>query len=156
MEFASGKEAGTTFEKVFERHCQLAGLWADQNHTRARRGWGGKLKEMKSNLDFTLIRRDGAVGVFDCKTFDTPHFDYSAIPEHQRELAARYNEWGITSGFVVWFRPINAVVFFAGWLVKGRGPGTRFLPQDGRPIGSWERLDPTKLLPNGFPSGIVR
>jgi len=158
MDFVSGKDAGTTFEKLFERQCQLAGLWAEPNHTRAKRGWKGKLQELKSNLDYTVIARDGRIGFFDCKTFDEPHFTFSRIPEHQRDLAQRYNEWGVPAGFVVWFRPINQVCFYPGWLLAGRGPGTRFLPLDGVPLGTWGRFDPLLLFsrsPMGSPSGIV-
>jgi penicillin-binding protein-related factor A (putative recombinase) len=147
MEFLSGKDAGTTFEKLFERQCQLAGLWAFSNDIRAKRGWKGKLVELKSNLDYTVMRRGGGVGFFDCKTFDHPHFTFSEIPEHQLELARRYNEFGIPAGFVVWLRPINAVSFFSGWLVASRGPGSRYVPLDGRMLGSWERFDPALLLP---------
>ena len=158
MNFHSGKDAGTTFEKLFERQCQLAGLWPEPNHIRARRGWKGKLQELKSNLDYILIARGGRVGFFDCKTFDQAHFVHSAIPDHQRDLAARYNEWGVIAGFVVWFRPINHVVFFPGWLLSERGPGSRFVPHDGFHLGSWEKFDPARLFscsPMGSASGIL-
>lgn len=158
MNFHSGKEAGTTFEKLFERQSLLAGLWADPHHIKAKRVWNGHLKELKSDLDYKLMARGGKIGFFDCKTFDEPHFTFSMIDPDQLELSRRYNEWGFNSGFVVWFRPINQVSFFAGWLISDRGPRTRFLPHDGRQLGSWERFDPTLLFlgsPMGSVCGIV-
>lgn len=152
MEFHSGKAAGTTFEKVFERHCQLAGLWPYQNHITAKRVWKGRLQEQKSNLDFTLMGRGARIGFFDCKTFDEAHFTHSKINSDQLALSRRYNEMGFESGFVIWFRPVNWVSFFPGWLIGDRGPGTRFLPQDGKHLGSWERLEPLRLLQRVPPS----
>ncbi len=155
MNFHSGKEAGTTFEKLFERQCQLAGLWADPHHIKAKRIWNGKLKELKSDLDYKLMGRGGKIGFFDCKTFDEPHFTFSMIDPDQIELARRYNEFGFEAGFVVWFRPPNWVSFFPGWLLAERGPRTRFNPQDGKYLGTWANFDPTRLLPRGSPSGTV-
>lgn len=146
MQFHSGKEAGTTFEKLFERQCLLSGLWADPNHIKARRLWGGKLKELKSDLDYKVMRRGGRIGFFDCKTFDEAFFTYSKINPDQLDLSRRYNEWGFASGFVVWFRPIDRVVFYSGQLISDRGPGTRFTPLDGTDIGCWSRFDPLRLF----------
>ncbi len=142
MNFTSGKDAGTTFEKVFERACHLSGLWAEPNHIRAKPGWNGRLQKLKSKLDYDVMGRGGKLSFVDCKTFDNPYFTFSDIPSHQLGLAARYNEFGFSSGFVVWFRPINTVSFFSGWLIQQRGPGTRFLPQDGIRLGTWERFTP--------------
>jgi hypothetical protein len=155
VNFVSGNEAGKTFEKLFERTCQLSGLWAEANHTKAKRAWKGRLQELESNLDYMVATRDGRVGFFDCKSYDRPYFDFSKLKPHQVELARRYNEWKIPSGFVVWFRPINQVCFFPGWLIAGRGPGTRFTPLDGTALGSWGRFDPTKLLSAALGSASV-
>jgi hypothetical protein len=155
VNFASGKEAGTTFEKLFERQCHLAGLWPDPNLIKARRGWKGKLQELKSNLDYTVMGRGGKIAFVDCKTFESGYFTFSDLPAHQLDLAARYNEFGIPAGFVVWFRPINQVCFFPGWLIAGRGPGTRFTPLDGTALGPWDRFDPTKLLSAALGSASV-
>lgn len=154
MQFVSGKDAGTTFEKLFERQCQLAGMWPEPNHIKARRGWKGKLQELKSNLDYTLIARGGKLAFVDCKTYDTPFLYLSKLDPHQRDLAARYNEWGIPAGFVVWFRPINRVVFFPGWLLEEKKDLTRLSPLDGIEIGVWERFNPSAIfqMPMGSPS----
>lgn len=163
MQFETGRDAGTAFEELFERQCKLEGLWPDPNLIKARRAWKGRLQALPSNLDYTLMGRGGRIGFFDCKTFDKPYFTYSDLSkgdrEHQIELAARYNEWGFHAGFVVWFRPINRVVFYPGWLIAARGERTRFLPTDGAEIGTWSRFDPLRLFlnsPMGSPSGILR
>jgi penicillin-binding protein-related factor A (putative recombinase) len=145
MDFSSGREAGATFQALFERQCQLEGVWFINNHTTAKRGWKGRLVELPSNLDYALIRR-GRVGYFDCKTFHEPYFVHSDLKPHQVELAARYNENGVPAGFVVWFRPKDEVVFFPGWMVVQRGPGSRFEPQHGTHLGRWHRFDVACLL----------
>lgn len=162
MTFHSGKEAGTTFEKLFERQCLLAGLWAEPNYIKAKRVWDGRLRELKSNLDYTVIK-DGQTGFFDCKTFDSDHFTFSQLPEHQVELARKYNQHGVPGGFVVWFRPINQVSFFPGGLIAIRGPKSRFEWKQGFWLGPWERFDPRCILdpmkiiqvPSGSGSGIL-
>jgi hypothetical protein len=154
VNFHSGKEAGTTFELLFERQCQLAGLWAESHGIKSKRGWNGRLVELKSDLDYKVMGRGGKICIVDCKTFDDPHFTFSRLAPHQVELAQRYNDWGIPAGFVVWFRPVNLVSFFAGWLIGARGPGARFIPQDGKLLGTWDHFDPTALLlsyPTGSP-----
>lgn len=149
--FHSGKEAGTTFEKIFERQCLLAGLWADPNNIKARRGWGGRLQELKSNLDYTVIGYGARTAFVDCKTWDSAYFTFSDIPLHQLSLAVRYNSYGIHAGFVVWFRPINRVSFFSGNSIAQRGAGNRFVPKDGFPLGSWECFSPELIFRS--PSG---
>jgi hypothetical protein len=146
MNFASGKEAGTTFEKLFERQCQLAGLWAEPNHIKARRGWKGKLQELKSNLDYTVIRRGGTLAFIDCKTYDDWFFTFSKLDPHQVELARRYNEYGIDAGFVVWFREVDKVSFFSGHRIAALGERTRFSFGDGIALGTWARFDPTLVF----------
>jgi hypothetical protein len=158
LNFESGKAAGTTFEKVFERACQLSGLWAEPNHIKARRGWKGRLQELKSNLDFTVIDRSGRVAFIDAKTFQGDFFTYSDIPEHQRQLAARYNAHQVSAGFVVWFRRQNAVIFVSGALLEALGPGSRLTPGHGVNLGSWGNFDIGKVFrcPTGSPGAILR
>lgn len=156
MEFLSGKEAGTAFERIFEKMCQLSGLWPYQNHITARRVWKGQLKELKSNLDFTVMDRRGRVGFFDCKTFDKARVNYSDIDEHQLELSARYCEWNVPSGLVVWLRPVNAVLFFPGSFLQRVWPGPGLTPQDGVNLGSWERFDVRPLFTSPSKGSVGR
>lgn len=154
IEFATGREAGTTFEKIFERQCQLYGLWAEANLIKARRGWKGKLQELKSNLDYQVISRAGKIAFIDCKTFDGSFFTFSDLAEHQVEMSYRYESHGIRSGFAVWFRTPDQVVFFTGRQIKLCGPRTRFCFTDGWRLGTWSLFDPTLIfdVPSGSPS----
>lgn len=149
MTFHSGKAAGTAFEKLFERQCQLSGLWAADHGIKAKRGWNGRLIEEKSDLDYKVMARGTRIAFVDCKTFDDPHFTYSMLDPHQLELAQRYNAFGFAAGFAVWFRPINQVCFFPGWLIFERGPRSRFTPLDGLHLGTWDLFDPIKIFSSG-------
>lgn len=149
------RAAGASFERLFERQCQLAGLWADQNHIKARRAWKGRLQALPSNLDYTVIDRQGRIGFFDCKNFDADHFVYSDLDQHQIDLAERYNSHLVPAGFVVLLRPLDRVYFFAGEAVRRLGPGTRFTPSMGVELGSWSDFDPRTLLHRVPSSGMV-
>lgn len=154
MSIHDNREAGKTFELVFERACKIAGIYADQNHLKARRAWKGKLIALPSNLDFTLIS-NGRVGFFDCKNFKGDHFTFSDITdrgrrEHQLAMAVRYNEMGVPSGFVVWFRDLDVVSYFPGLLIH-RCRDSKFHYAVGRQLGGWANFDVSQLLSEEFP-----
>jgi hypothetical protein len=140
------KDAGNSFEKLFEKQCQLHGLWADKNHLKAQRMWKGKLRALPSNLDFTVIDpRTGRVGFIDCKSFERSYLTYSELPDHQVTLAARYNEMQVPAGFVVFFRETDQVFFYSGGMVAC-SQGTRSTLWHGTYLGKWPDFDPRIAL----------
>lgn len=147
----SNREEGKTFELIFERQCKLSGLWVEQNHLKAKRGYKGRLIAMESNLDFTVVDKGGRVGFFDCKSFDGESFKFSEIPPHQLDLATRYNDWKVPAGFVVWFREVDRVVFFSGAFLRAVGGGNSLCWSGGVQLGKWSRFDITiPLTPSVF------
>ncbi len=139
------RENGKLFEILFERTCMMSGMWAEKNHLKAQRVWKGRLEALPSNLDYQVVAQ-GRMGHFDCKSFDGSWFTYSQIKDHQRELAAKYNRWGIPSGFVVFFRERSLVVFFSGAYIAQAGPGSRFGCDTGQMLGKWDSFDPRLIL----------
>lgn len=131
---------------MFKKRAQSAGLLAEKNHLTARYTYNGRITVTKSNLDYTLINQDGKIGYFDCKSFLSDHFTYSALEPHQIDLSIKYERWCVPSGFVVWFRQVNKIVWFKGLDIQRKGPGSRFTTQDGILLGSIEMFDLNKLL----------
>ena len=138
---SKSQSEGKIFEELFKQQAQYLGLLPIKQHLSARMLHGGRVKVTKSDLDFRLITREGRVGFFDCKSYGKDSFSYSQIDENQLNLANLYHEWGVPSGFVVWFRPANRVTFFSGPAIVSKGPQSSFGPEDGQYIGRFERFD---------------
>lgn len=131
---------------MFKKRSQSAGLLAIKNDLSARYTFNGRIKVVKSNLDYTLINQEGKVGYFDCKSFLSDYFTYSTIDPHQIDLSIKYERWRVPSGFIVWFRQTNKIVWFKGLDIQRKGPGSRFTAQDGILLGSIEMFDLNILL----------
>jgi hypothetical protein len=137
------REEGLAFENLFEKQCQLQGFYAERNYYTAKRGFKGRPIIVHSNLDFTVIDpSNGRTGFFDCKSFQGSYFTYSTISdagrsEHQIERSKRYNEMHVRSGFVVFLREINAVMFYRGSVIQ---KGYRFDTHSGEYLGTWDSL----------------
>jgi hypothetical protein len=148
------KDFGSFFEELFLKEARRSGFFAIKNHLTARFVYAGKLQVIPGELDFTLIDRQGRVGFFDCKAFDTDFFSYSRLDEHQIARAVTYNNWRVPSGFVVWLRKPNRVILYSGHIIARNGPRSRFEVQDGLCLGRYERFDLRPILslknpPNG-------
>lgn len=142
----ANRDTGALFEDLFKKMAQMNGLLPIKNYLTARIIYAGKIQLMKSELDYKLINQDGQVGYFDCKTYDDKKFSYSNLEPKQIERAKLYYDWGVPSGFVVWFRESNRVIFFTGKDIVQKGPGNSFNDQEGLWLGRAERFDLKGLL----------
>jgi len=131
------KNRGLDFEHIFQKKALREGYNILKNHLTAfwipfpRR----QLKVIKGELDFRMFDRKGRISYLDCKTFNTDHFVYSVLDEHQINRACLYNDWNIASGFIVYFMPLDKVVFFSGHAIKRKGARSSFRPEDGKLLG---------------------
>ena len=145
-QYMSSWEIGKQFEEEFKTRAKLNGLYAEKCELNARRLPGGGVKVLKSELDYKLINQAGRVGYFDCKSYAGDSFVFSQLDPNQLERADRYNYWNVPSGFVVWFRQINRIVYFSGFVVTRKGAGSSFSEEDGISLGSIENFDLKPLL----------
>jgi penicillin-binding protein-related factor A (putative recombinase) len=141
----TGREIGDFFEKAVEKWARYCGLLPKKHNLSAKYIGKGRVKVVKSQLDFHFCSQSGQVGFFDCKTYEGDSFAYSQIDPKQLEQAVLYNEWRVPAGFLIWFRKHNIVVFFSGQQINIKGPRSSFVPAEGLKLGSIERLD-LKLL----------
>jgi len=135
------KENGSLFESMFKARAQINGMLCEKNHLTARYLPGGRVKVVKSELDYRVVTQDGKVGYFDCKTLSGHSFTYSMIDEAQLERSVTHNYWRVPSGFIVWFRSSNQIVFYKGADIKLKGAGCSFEATDGRLLGRIENFD---------------
>ncbi len=143
----ANKEQGAAFEDLFKRQAQRLGLTAIKNPLSCKILWGGRIQLIHGQLDFQLInRRDGRVGFFDCKSYNADFFTFSDLHEDQVKQAVVYNDCRVPSGFVAWFIPANAVVYFPGHVIAEKGPRSRFERKDGVFLGRYENFNLKALL----------
>lgn len=142
----SGREEGANFEDLFVRQARRNGLTPIKNYLSAKIGWNGRIILLPSDLDFKLVTPKGVIGYFDCKTFAEDYFTYADIDEDQLERAALYRDLKVPSGFVVFFRQSNEVVFFTARAITLKGPRNRFTSSDGRFLGTYEDFDLRPIL----------
>jgi hypothetical protein len=140
-----GRLEGKSFEELFMLLARLNGLFVQQSLLTARMLPGGKLRVIPGELDFKLATREGAVGFFDAKSFDSDKVMYSQLSSHQVERSKLYNEWNIPSGFVVFLRRTKSVFFFSGNQVA-EARGTSLKPEEGLFLGPWNNFSPKLLL----------
>jgi hypothetical protein len=142
----ANKANGNAFEDLFLRQARRNGLLVIKHFLTARFTYRGRVQIIPGELDFKIANQQGRIGYFDCKTYHDSHFVYSALDSDQVKRAVTYNHYCIPSGFIVWFRQINQVVFYSGHAIARKGPGSRFEPSDGQSLGPFENFDLKPLL----------
>jgi hypothetical protein len=135
------KATGLGFETIFELQARQRGLYAEKNLLSARFLPTKKLIAVKSRLDFNLMTNTGKAAFVDLKSFVGESFTYSSIEPHQLGQALNYESRGFPSGFVVWFRKTNAVVFFSARTIQQAGPGNSFDATKGKILGQFESFN---------------
>lgn len=136
---------GAAFEAAFEMEAKRADLLPVRNGQKVRWLRNGQMVAIKSNLDWTLLAREGLVAFVDTKSYQGKFFTYSALDNHQLALACDYSERGFLSGFVVMFRATQAVVFYSAPQIQQAGPRSRFGAAEGLVLGHLYAFDLRRL-----------
>lgn len=111
-----GKKAyqyGKWFEDHFELISRMRGATVRRGYVAGL--WAGKRlipikKEKARSVDFNLIFNSISVYV-DTKTFDSDRITRTNLEEHQLAALDESARAGCTSGYVIYFRPTNAICF---------------------------------------------
>jgi hypothetical protein len=146
MEARKNASIGGGFEKIFESAAMHQGFLVCKNHLSAKFKYNGELELIPGELDFKIISKRGGIAFLDMKSFGDREFPFSSLKAHQVQRAGLYNEWNVVAGFIVWFRPIDTVVFYSGHDVQRSGPGTSFAPEDGMILGGLANFDLNLVL----------
>lgn len=127
------KHAGATFEKIFKTAASRERVHCERMPDGCRRVSKFKLIQVRTPFDY-IIASYGRVAFIDVKTFEHEHLRHSDIKEHQ--LESLYNlGWHAPSGYVVWFRKSNSVVFYPWNLMVKIFKKQSALPEAGRLLG---------------------
>lgn len=140
------RDNGKSFEEIFIKQARLNGLLVIKNYLTCRFVNAGQIQIIKGELDFKVANQNGRVGYFDAKSYAADHFVFSALDEHQVKRSVVYNDYRIPSGFIVYFRPSNKIVFYDGKTIHSKGPRSRFEARDGLMLGGLEQFDLKTIL----------
>jgi hypothetical protein len=140
------EQIGKQFEELFSKQCRWNGFLPIRNYLSCRFLFKGRVQVIKSQLDFTVVSKEGRVACVDCKSFQHDFFTWAQIPIEQIERAQTLNEWNVPSGFVVLFRPSLQVVFYSGVCLNLRGQRTRFTPDMGLRLGRFDCFSPRPIF----------
>ena len=130
---------GSEFEKIFKKLAQMYGICViniPQNQY---------MRHTKAPFDYILAFMGKNVFV-DTKSHQGHALNYSKITTHQKESLLSLERHGCRSGYVVWYRDINKVVFYtAGQLNKVCG-NESLSPEQGYDLGTMETMNLRKLF----------
>lgn len=141
------KDAGKTFEKILELRCHQFGLGFKKIPDGCyRANFGGKVKliPMKTPFDF-IICKDGKAATLDCKTINSDRFAFSQIDESQLKHLSDMGEH-LASGYLIWFRATDHVVFFSHKKLMQLTPGNSLTECDGFSLGLVDFFNPEHIL----------
>lgn len=126
---------GKGFEDIFEKSARRQGWAVIRIPNGCKNGWKGKLIRVKSPFDFLLAKRGCGNLCIDTKTLFEETFKFSEIREHQVDALLAMEIEGVPAGYLVWFRPINRIIFFHASVLARAQPNTSLKPADGIDIG---------------------
>jgi len=137
------KQVGTTFEKVFEAHCsqrQIAFVKIPDGCRRVQTLAGLRLIPVKTPFDF-FICKNGKSATLDCKTINGSNFTYSQCDQDQVTALSLTGEH-IPSGYLIWFRETDRVVFFSVIMLRMLQRRTSLRDSDGMLLGNVDKFNP--------------
>lgn len=106
---------------------------------------GLALAKARSPFDFILLK-NGKAAFIDAKSINAERFPKSLITHHQALTLKDCELQGFPSGYLIYFRPLNRVVFFASQTLLTLPAGKSLTTADGLLIGSIYEMDLEKLF----------
>lgn len=144
------KREGMRFESLFERQCHKQGLTATRIPDGCKQLGARKLVRVKSPFDWIVTRPAcGSTALLDSKSFDRARIMPSDVDANQFEKLAGHHFGATVAGYVVWFRQVDRVVFYAvpklqHMLISGKG----FDWSEGQVLGECEKFQPAQMFQN--------
>ena len=76
---------------------------------------------IKSPFDFIIVKNGIAI-FLDCKTVESGNFCYSDLTQHQVNGLFNLERQGITSGYLIYYRNINKIIFYKASVLSSLRP----------------------------------
>lgn len=145
---AAPVDEGKNFETLFDMYCRRYGIIPVKFPQGAKWIGSGKFAKMlpvATPCDRILMYPEGHTIFVDCKSFgEAKNLTRSMLTEHQVTSLKLFSDYGVVSGYIVFFRSIKKIVYFSAdqlWdIFSGKGSCS---PADGLDLGTWDdmRLD---------------
>lgn len=114
-------------------------------HVRGPKGYS--LKRVPTPFDYVLLKNTKAV-IIDAKTVDSEVFKYSSIIHHQMMSLYQCSKDALASGYLVWHRPIDRVIFYHVDLLRSLKQRTSLNRMHGLDIGPVLMMDLGRIFKN--------
>lgn len=112
------KRSGDSFEKLFVHACQIYDFAITRIPDGCRQLSNKRLIRIKSPWDF-VISYQGHTALIDTKTVQGDTFPYSSITPHQVKALCDHANHGAMTGYVVWLRKTDRVIFIPAFTLHG-------------------------------------
>lgn len=139
------KRNGQLFENVVKSQCERLG-WAVVRIPDGSRTLGlNKIIRVKSPFDFCIAKR-GNVIFFDAKSWEGATWAKSKVNDKQVEHLLKLEAAWQVSGYMVFFKKIDRVIFFTATQLDSLNARESLLPGQGIDLGSIKDFDPELAL----------
>ncbi len=141
------KQVGDTFEPALEIRCRQHGIGFQKIPNGCRRAYiRGRLTLIPCRTPFDfIICKDFRSATIDCKTIVGNTFTYSMCDPRQVTTLSEMGEH-IPSGYVVWFRESDRIVFFSHIILRALQQRGSLSDTSGLYLGQIDSFNPTKIL----------
>jgi hypothetical protein len=138
---------GKQFEELLDRACFRHGINSVVFPLGGERR-GKYFVQVKTPFDRILIRPEGEIAFVDAKSVGSGQtYNRSMLTEHQVQALYRYWEDGALSGYIVWFRQYDKIVFFNAELLWRVFTGGKSLYlSEGLQLGTLLTFDPSIIF----------
>jgi hypothetical protein len=139
--------SGKQFENFFEKIALVRGFFPIRipNGFQITKSFPLRGFPLKTPFDYILEHDELGIAFLDLKTHATKKYPTCLIKPHQIRDLERLSIKHV-SGFLVWFRKVDKVVYFRAEYAKNNG---NLVMEDGLDIGSLHEMDLEKLMIKG-------
>lgn len=113
------KAFGDLFEELFFLSCQrVQGMAISRFPDGCKVVGGNKIIRVKTMCDW-ILTYGGVTALIDTKTTADDSFPFSKIEPHQVDEMLRHSQSGAKSGYVIWLRKSDDVLFCSSLMLSG-------------------------------------
>jgi penicillin-binding protein-related factor A (putative recombinase) len=100
---------------------------------------------IKSPFDFFIVK-SGKVACFDTKTIESGNFSFSEINQNQIRELLNIEQQGISSGYLIFYRDRNRIVFYKASIVQSIKPRESLKEEQGIAVGDNQQVNFNLIL----------
>ncbi len=141
------KNRGASFERMIVSVGERTG-WDVFRIADGCEGFGPTLRKVSQPFDFFAIKEESLAIFFDAKSNDKDTFQYTSIKQNQLQNLLKI-EQSFPAGYLVFFQPIDQIVFFNASQLKTLKFRQSLKPSDGINIGSFIVHNLSEIIKNG-------